>query len=71
MLIQIELQCSKNYFKISLIQEAEASGNNVRKEPQKQGPKLRKYKYQIFTGNIYSTCNLMQMVAFCKHLLSL
>ena len=26
-LIQIEVQCSKNYFKISLPQEARASGN--------------------------------------------
>ena len=34
-LIEIELQSSKNYFKISLSQEAGASGNNIEKEPPK------------------------------------
>ena len=32
-LIQIEVQCSKNCFKISVSQEAGASGNNIEKEP--------------------------------------
>ena len=31
MLIQIETQCSKYYFKIFLSQEAETSGNNIEK----------------------------------------
>ena len=48
----MEVQCSKNYFKIFLSQEARASGNNIEKEPQKTRPKLKKYIYQIFTENI-------------------
>ena len=34
--IQIEVQCTKNYFKIS-------SGNIIEKKPQKPRPKLKKY----------------------------
>ena len=44
-LVQIEVQCSKNYFKISLSQEAGASGNNTENEQQKPPPKLKKCKY--------------------------
>ena len=44
-LIQIEVQCSKNYFKIFLSQEAGASENNIEKERQKPRPKLKKYIY--------------------------
>ena len=33
-LIQIEVQCSKNYFKFLLPQEAGAFRNNVEKKPQ-------------------------------------
>ena len=43
--IEIEEQCSIIYFKISLSQEAGASGNNIEKEPQKPRTKLK---------NIYS-----------------
>ena len=32
-LIQIEVQCIKNYFKIFLSQEDRAPGNNIEKEP--------------------------------------
>ena len=42
-LIEIEVQCSKNYFKISLSQEAGASGNIIKKESQKPRPKLKKH----------------------------
>ena len=42
-LIEIEVQCSKNYFKISLSQGA--SRNNTETEPQKSRPKLKNYKY--------------------------
>ena len=35
-LIKIEVQCSKNYFNSFLQQEAEAIGNNIEKEPQKE-----------------------------------
>ena len=48
-LIQIEVQCSKNYFKIFLQQEAGAFGNNVGKEPQKLRPKVK---------NVYTICLL-------------
>ena len=41
----MEVQCSKNYFKIFLSQEAGASGNNIEKEPQKTCPKLKKFIY--------------------------
>ena len=40
-LIQIEVQCSKNYFKIFLSQKAGASGNNLTKESQKPHLKLQ------------------------------
>ena len=46
-LIQIELQCNKNYFKIFLPQEAGVFGNNIKKE--KPRPKLKKNM---------STCNI-------------
>ena len=32
--MQIEVRCSKNYFKFFLPQEAGALGNNIEKEPQ-------------------------------------
>ena len=65
-IMQIEVQCSKNYFKIFLPQEAGAFGNNIEKEPQKLHPKLKKYVYYKFTENICSACNPMQVVGFCK-----
>ena len=40
--IQIEVQCSKSYFKIFLPQEGGAFGNNIEKEPQKSRQKLKK-----------------------------
>ena len=55
-------------FQFILLQEAGASGNNIEKEPQRPMPKIEKDKY---TGNIFSTCNAIQVVVFCKHLLSL
>ena len=42
-LIQIQIQCSINYFKTFLPQEAGAVENNIEKEPQKPRPKLKKY----------------------------
>ena len=39
------MQCSKNYFKVSLSQETGTSGNNIRKEPQKPCPMLKKYSF--------------------------
>ena len=43
--IQIEVQCIKNYFKISLSEETGASGNNIEKELEKPCPKMKNYKY--------------------------
>ena len=40
-LIEIEVQCSKNYFKISLSQEARASRNNTN-GAEKVTPKIKK-----------------------------
>ena len=42
-LIQIQIQCSINYFKTFLPQEVGAVENNIEKEPQKPRPKLKKY----------------------------
>ena len=69
--IRIKVQCSKNYFKIFLAQEAGAFRNNIAKEPQISRPKLKKYVYYIFTENICSSCNPMQVVVFCKNVLIL
>ena len=69
--MQIKVQCSKKYFKIFLSQEAGAFGNNIEKGPQKPRPKLKKCVYYIFTENICSVCNLIQVVVFCKNLLIL
>ena len=65
-LIQIEVQCSKNYFKIYLPQEAGAFGNNIKKEPQKPRPNFKKYFYYIFTHNICYPCNPMRVVVFSQ-----
>ena len=72
-LIQIEVQCSKNYLKIFLPQEAGAFRNNLEKKPLNSGPKLKKVLqiYYIFTDNICSVCNPMQVVIFCKNVLIL
>ena len=51
-LIQIEVQCCKNYFKISLSQEFGASRNNIGKEPHKPHPNWKitniEYLQRIF-----------------------
>ena len=66
-LIQIEVQCSKNCFNISLSQEVGAFGNDIEKNSQKPRPKLKKYLYYIYTENICSAYNPMQMVVICKN----
>ena len=55
------MQCSKNKLKTFLQQQARAFGNNIGKEPQKATPKIEKY---IFTQNICSAHNPMQVVVF-------
>ena len=70
-LINIEVQCGKNYLKTFLQQETEALGNNIGKEPQKPRLKIEKYGYYIFTDNICSARNSMKVVVFCKHVLIL
>ena len=60
MFIQI-VQCSKNYLKNFLPQEAGA----FRKETVKAMHKIEKLSY-IFTDNIGSVCNPIQIVIFCK-----
>ena len=52
-LIQIEVQCSKNYFKLFLPQEAGAFGINIEKEPQKPRPKL-KNMYILYLLRIFA-----------------
>ena len=54
-----------------LPQDAGAFGKNTDKEPQKPFPKLKKHVYYIFIENIYSTCNPVQVVVFCKNVLML
>ena len=67
-LIQIEVQCSKNYFKISLSQVAGASRNNTEKEPQSHTQNWRKQILNIYreyllylqsnvSGCFLQTCN--------------
>ena len=55
---------------IFLQEEAGAFGNNKGKEPQKARPEL-KNMYYIFTANISSACNPMQVAVFCKNVLIL
>ena len=69
--MQIEVQCSKNYFKNILPQEAGAFGNKIEKEPQKSHPELKKHAYCIFTENICPTWSSMQVAVFCKNVLIL
>ena len=52
-LINIEIQCSKNLFKIFWQKEAGAFGNNIGKEPKKPHPKL-KIKYIIYLLRIFA-----------------
>ena len=49
-LIQIEVQCSKNYFKYFLPQKAGAFGKNIEKKPQKPRPKLKKEVYSAIVS---------------------
>ena len=44
-LIQIEVQCYKNYFEIFLPQKVGAFGSYIEKEPQRPRPKLKKCVY--------------------------
>ena len=58
-----------------LPQEAGAFGDSIKKESQESRPKLNIYIYihifQIITENIFSACNPVQVVVFCKHVLIL
>ena len=65
-LLQIEVQCSKNYFKILLPQEGGTFGKNRKKNRKSHRPNLKKYLYYKFTENIFSAFNPMQVVVFCK-----
>ena len=67
----VEVQCSRNYFKFFLPQEAGAFANNIEKEPQKPRLKLKNYVYHIFTENTRSVCSLMQDLGFRKNVLIL
>ena len=58
-------------FQFFLPQEAGTFGNNLEKEPRKPHPKLKKYVYYIFSDNISSAYNPMQVVVFCKNVLIL
>ena len=52
-LMQIEVQCSKNYFKFFLSQEAGAFGNKIEKEQQKPCSKLN-WMYIIYLQRIFA-----------------
>ena len=65
-LIQIKLQCSKNYFKIFLQQEVGVFRNNIEKKSQKPHSKLKKDVYYTFIENICSVCNSIQVVVFLQ-----
>ena len=67
--VQMKVEWSKNYFKISLSQEAEAFGKkNRKKKTQMQRPKLQN---KIFTENICFSSSPVQVVVFCKDMLIL
>ena len=55
----------QQYFKFFFLQKAGAFGNKIKKEPPEPRPKLKRYVH-IFTENICSACNLMQVVFFAK-----
>ena len=42
-----------------------------RKGTAKVTPKIEKHVYYVFTENICSACNPVQVVVFCKHVLIL
>ena len=79
--MNIEVQWSKSLFKTFSQQKGGAFGNNIGKEPQKPRPKLHregtakatpkieKHVYYIFTENISSTYNPMQVVVFLQTLI--
>ena len=69
--MQIEIQCSKNYFNFFLSQEAGAFGNNIENEPQEPRPKLKKYVYYIFTEKIALPPVQCKWQFFCKNVLIL
>ena len=48
-----------------------SSWKKHRKGTAKATPKIEKYVYYVFTENICSACNPMQVVVFCKHVLIL
>ena len=50
----------------NLPQEPRAFANNIEKEQQKPRPKFKKYVFYVFTENVCSACNPVQMVVFCK-----
>ena len=64
--MQIDVKCSKSYFKTLLPQEAGDFGNNIEKETQTT-PK--KYAHYIFTENICSVCSPMQVKVSYKNVL--
>ena len=55
----------------NILQQDAGAFENNRKGTTKATPKIRKYVYYIFTHNICSSCNPMQVVVFCKHALIL
>ena len=61
----------QKHFQFFLLQEARAFGKIHKKGTANTTPKIEKYVYYIFTANICSTCNPMQVVVFCKNVLIL
>ena len=62
---QIEVQCSKNYFKLSLSQESGTFENNIEKKCKKPHPKLKRYTkhLQRIFALLIIQCDL---VVFCS-----
>ena len=65
-LIQIEAQCSKNYFKFFLTTRSYSFWKQQRKGTAKATSKYEKYVYYIFTENICSTCSPIQVSVFLQ-----
>ena len=53
-LMQIEVQCSKNYFKFFLPQEARSFENNIENKTQEPRPKLKKNIHVIYLNVIFA-----------------
>ena len=70
-LINMKVQCSKNWSKIFFTRRTWSFWKWHRKGTAKATSKIEKFVYYIFTENICSAWNPIQVVVFCKHVSTL